>query len=258
MQSTRSTDNLEITVLINGCSDGTANVVKMFSEQYPQVKSIELTLGDKSNAWNQYVYSDLNLDANHYFIDGDNWIPAYSLDKLEDVFDTQSNWAIAPTPIGIKESLRKFMIEHKFISGNCYGVSGEFLSHIISNNFKLPIGFIGDDSLVMYLLQEGVVAGTEVKGIKVVETTGAVVPRTPLSFSTIGFMHRRYKRYALRHIQQEIVYYLGSKKRLSELPDKASDFHSILKELGMAPVFTLCGIQTLYHPYAYYKTKNEK
>jgi glycosyltransferase involved in cell wall biosynthesis len=258
IQSTRNLNNLKITVLINGCSDQTSEVVQIYSKQYPQIKNIEIAMGDKSNAWNRYVYSGIDFGANHYFIDGDNWIPAYSLDKLEKEFDTETNWAIAPTPIGIKESLRQFMIDNKFISGNCYGVSGEFLHHVVSNQFKLPIGFIGDDSLVMYLLQEGAVAGTDVKDVKVIETTGAVVPRVPISIASIRFMHRRYKRYALRHIQQEILYYLGRNNRLDELPDSVDDFHLILKEIGTRPIFSICGIQTLYHPFAYFKTMKQK
>jgi cellulose synthase/poly-beta-1,6-N-acetylglucosamine synthase-like glycosyltransferase len=253
MQSTQRPDLLQVTVLINGCNDRTADVVNALSEMYPQINSVEIGLGDKSNAWNNYVYSGLDFAVNHYFVDGDNWLPALSLDKLEIGFDTSRYWGIAPIPIGIKESLRKFMIEHKFISGNCYGVSGEFLESVVSNDFRIPQGFIGDDSLVMYLLQEGVSANYIVKGVKVVETTGAVIPRVPISISTIGFMHRRYKRYALRHMQQEVLYYLGRNDRLNELPASTSNFRNILKEIGLKPIFVMCGIQTLYHPFAYFK-----
>jgi len=253
LQATQSPERLKITVLINGCNDQTENVVKLLAKKYHQIRYTAISLGDKSNAWNTYTYGDIDLSVNHYFIDGDNWLPAFSLDKLEAEFDTQQYWGIAPTPIGIKESLREFMIRNRFISGNCYGVSGEFMNHVISNGFKLPTGFIGDDSLVMYLLQEGLEPGTVTKDIKVVETTGAIIPRVPLSIATIGFMHRRYKRYALRHIQQEVLYYLGRNNRINELPASIADFKSILKEIGIKPIFVRAGIQTLYHPYAYYK-----
>lgn len=253
IQSSACPELLDICVLINGTTDDTLSEVISLSSKFSQIKYIDIEMGDKSNAWNTYVYSGIDFDINHYFLDGDNWLPAYCLDKLETEFDSELYWGIAPTPIGIKETLREFMIKNKFISGNCYGLTGGFLKDIVFSRFKLPIGFIGDDSLVMYLLQEGVSSKSIVKDIKVVNTTGAVVPRLPLKFGLISFMHRRYQRYAIRHFQQEVLYYLGRKNRLCELPTFTSEFGPILREIGFKSIFVINGIQTLYQPYYYFK-----
>lgn len=253
LESTRSPEKLNIMVLINGTTDSTLEIVKQIAEKFPQIKYMDIAIGDKSNAWNEYVYSGICLTETHYFMDGDNWLPALSLDKLEMEFDTSKDWGIAPSLIGISESLREFSLQHGFLSGGLYGLSGEFLSDIVNNNFKFPVGFIGDDSLVTYLLQEGINSESNVKGIKMVEFTGAVVPRLKLNFSTISLIHTRYKRYAIRHFQQEVLYFLGRENRLDELPRDNPGFKKFFSQMGLRPFTTFQGVQTLYHPYAFFK-----
>jgi len=251
--ATSNPERLRITVLINGTTDTTKSIVVKCCDSFPQISIKDIVLGDKSNAWNEYVYGGINIDENHFFMDGDNWLPAYCLDKLEFEFDTSKFWGLAPIPLGVSEGLREFLLSNGFISGNLYGVSGEFLKAVLETKFRLPVGFIGDDSLVMYMLQEGFEGlgyCAEIKGIKVVENTGPVIPRVKLSFGMLLFMHRRYKRYAIRHFQQEILYYLGRKNMLHELPDQSINLKKYLTKIGVRPYLKICGVQTLYHPYA--------
>lgn len=253
IDATTNPERLRITVLINGTKDATMSIVLRCRERFPQVFVKDIALGDKSNAWNEYVYDDIDIDGNHYFMDGDNWLPSYCLDKLEGEFDTSKYWGIAPIPLGVSEDLRDFLISNKFISGNLYGVSGEFLQATLESRFKLPVGFIGDDSLVMYMLQEGfggLGGSTKTKRIKVIESTGPVIPRIKIGLRVLSFMHNRYKRYAIRHFQQEIFYYLGREGRLGELPINSSDCKKYLSRIGLGPYLKFCGMQTLYHPYA--------
>ncbi|MFT5878201.1 MAG: glycosyltransferase involved in cell wall biosynthesis [Dokdonia sp.] len=257
--SSQAPENILVKVLINGTTDNTRHIIELLQKEYLTLSYIDITLGDKSNAWNTFVYDIDNFNQKFYFLDGDNWLPSYSLDFIDKEFDTAKYSAIAPTPIGVTERLRGELIDRKFISGNFYGVSGDFLKDvIIGNNFKLPIGFIGDDSLVMYLLEEGIQGKEELKGIKVLSSVGPVIPRVKINLGMITFAHNRYKRYALRHFQQEVFYFLARNNRLEDLPEKASDIKNLLFKIGHKPFLSLCGIQTFYHPYAIFKILTAK
>lgn len=252
--STRSPEKLEVKVIINGTRDSTKDIVEKLTYEFPGLSFLDIEMGDKSNAWNVFVYGIQDFKKKFYFLDGDNWLPAYSLDFINEAFDTDIFNAIAPTPIGISESLREMLVRNKFISGNFYGVSGSFLENlVIKHQFKLPIGFIGDDSLVMYLLQEGIGGKDQVKDIKVLQQVGPVIPRVKIDFNTFNFAHSRYKRYAVRHFQQEIFYFLAKNNRLNELPKHAAGLKKFLFKIGPKPFLKLCGVQTLYHPYAILK-----
>ncbi|MBA6357437.1 MULTISPECIES: glycosyltransferase family 2 protein [unclassified Colwellia] len=250
INSTAVPERLEIKVLVNGTTDKTSEIVKTFSIRYPQVKLVELKLGDKSNAWNEYVYSDINPDCNHFFIDGDNWLPAYALDFIEHNWDLSSCWGVACLPIGVSESLRKFLQDYQLISGNCYGVSSDFIHKIREKNFKIPIGFIGDDSVISYLLQEWVTSSNKQGKVQVISLTGPVIPRVKISVGNIKMLHNRYKRYGVRHLQQEIFYLLGRKNNLEQLPPHSVDMKSFLFQIEFKQFFAVSPIQMLYMPYS--------
>ncbi|TRX57935.1 glycosyltransferase [Thalassomonas sp. M1454] len=256
VQATSSPEKLNVKVLVNGCIDDTALLVNNFSKQYPQFQCVEISLGDKSNAWNHYLYSDIDESQFHFFMDGDNWLPALMLDHIESVGMNSNSIGIAMIPIGVSESLRAFLAENRFISGNFYGVSPRFIQEVKRYNFKLPVGYIGDDSLVMYLLEKGFDYKTgldENRIIEVIESSGPVIPRIKISIKNLKMLHTRYKRYALRHFQQEVFYFLAKQNRLDELPEQAELIKKYMFNIGWKPYLSFYGIQTFYHPYAFFK-----
>ena len=215
---------------------------------------VELALGDKSNAWNHYVWECASPAHDHFFLDGDNWLPALALDAVVGEWSSQDHWGLATAPIGIKESLRNTLRDNGWISGNFYGLSAAFVTAVRETKFRIPTGFIGDDSVVMYLLQEGFGDESEARrSVQFVSSTGPVIPRIALSSRNLLMLHKRYKRYALRHFQQEVLYHLARTGRLSDLPEEAAQAKSYLSELGWKPYLTWHGVQTLYHPYAVLK-----
>jgi len=253
INSSSTPERLEITVVVNGTTDNTSQIVKTFSDNYPQVKLLEIKLGDKSNAWNEYVYSDINLDCNHFFMDGDNWLPAYSLDFIEKNWKQDEYWGVACLPIGVSENLRAFLGSLQLISGNGYGVTSEFIKTVRKNNFRIPIGFIGDDSVVSYILQEWHNTSDKQGKVQVISLTGPVIPRVGLSLKNIQMLHNRYKRYAIRHIQQEIFYHLGKQNKIDQLPVHSSNFKNYLLKIKIRKYFSVSPIQILYIPYAFFK-----
>ena len=248
--ATREPTRLDVRVLANGCSDRTVERAAEFCRTHAGFRLDEIALGDKSNAWNHYVHGDIDPDARHYFLDGDNWLPALALDAIESVWDDGRDWAVAPLPIGVAESLRHLLGEHRWISGNFYGVSGEFVSAVRRAEFRLPVGYIGDDSLVSWLLERGLDGNGAPRGVAVVENTGPVIPRVPIDSRNLGMLHRRYKRYALRYYQQEVFYALAGSGRLRELPGDATGIRPHLRALGLRTLLRPQGVQTLYHPWA--------
>ena len=86
--ATRRPEDLRVRVLVNGCRDGTEAIVRAFAQAHPQVEPVVLGLGDKANAWNTYVHGEPTAEANHYFLDGDTWLPPHALDVLERAGET--------------------------------------------------------------------------------------------------------------------------------------------------------------------------
>ena len=250
VSATSKPDMLNVRVLANGCSDRTVELVTEFCSDRTGFALDVIELGDKSNAWNHYVHSDIDLQANHYFLDGDTWLPALALDAIEKTWDESNDWAVAPLPIGVAENLRHFLHKNRCISGNFYGVSGKFITAVRQADFRLPVGYIGDDSLVSWLLQCGFDARGAPQGVAIVHDTGPVIPRVPINFGSLKMLHKRYKRYALRYYQQEVFYALANNGQLQDLPANAAEIHGHLRRLGPRTLFRFQGIQTLYHPWA--------
>jgi hypothetical protein len=58
-------------VIANGCSDNTAEIATNLSKEIPQIRVVELTVGDKCNAWNHFVHELKPRAACYAFMDGD-------------------------------------------------------------------------------------------------------------------------------------------------------------------------------------------
>lgn len=101
-----------------------------------------LALGDKANAWNAYVHGDLPAEANHYFLDGDTWLPPYALDVLEEEFAAADALGLAPVPLGVTEWLRHFLTEYHLVCGTMYGLRGSFLRRLVREQIRMPVGLI--------------------------------------------------------------------------------------------------------------------
>ena len=106
----------------------------------------------------------------------------------------------------------------------------------------------------MYIVETSFNEGQQTQQrVLVVEETGPVIPKLPMNWGTVKLMHNRYKRYAIRHFQQEVLYYLGRENKLNELPAQAKELKKHLFKIGLKALFRLQGLQTLYHPYALVK-----
>ncbi len=115
------------------------------------VRVWDIALGDKANAWNQYVHVLWPAGKIVFFLDGYVRPDPDSLSFLEAGMQSAPE-ALGAT--GIPRSgksaikLRKQMLEKGGIHGNMYCLSGETMANIKRKSFHLPLGIYRTDSIL--------------------------------------------------------------------------------------------------------------
>src|SRR5262245_11355657 len=137
-------------VLNNGSTDETGNLVSTFAKDNNFCKLVTLEMGDKSNAWNIFSH-ELDVKASMYiFMDGDCTVLRDAFDSLELCLKqkpTANAAAAIPTERASKKN-REEMLKTGGLAGNLYALSQDFMERLRERNVRLPIGLIGDDSLL--------------------------------------------------------------------------------------------------------------
>ncbi|WOJ98281.1 glycosyltransferase [Congregibacter brevis] len=252
--ATAHPSDLRITVVINGSTDETHSIVLGLADSELAINIIDIPLADKANAWNTYVHGQIDTSVDHFFMDGDVWLPAGSIDYIKSHWSSDEYAAASPLPIGVSESYRCQLRDNRWLAGAMYGLSSAFLTAIREKEFRLPVGFIGDDSAITYIIETDCLDTQQCKkGIQILPATGPVVPRLGYSLATLRLLHRRFSRYAERHFQQEALYQLGRSASTFDLPRHVRQLAPHIRRLGLKKILAVNGIQTLYQPWAYFK-----
>lgn len=147
--------DLRITVLINGCTDSTPDVVRSLAASHAQVTGVLLPFGDKSNAWNTYVYEIADASSVHFFTDGDVTCSPGALERMQEtLLQSEGAAAIAGMPLAGRhqEQYRRHIREWHWLFGNLYAVRHDQLARIRSAGARLPIGLAGSDHFVSKLM----------------------------------------------------------------------------------------------------------
>jgi glycosyltransferase involved in cell wall biosynthesis len=146
--------SLDVIVLANGCRDHTAAVARAWvpgPDADISVRVAEIARGDKANAWNEFVHR-LSGPADHYvFCDGDCYAEPRAINHLVDALahDPHAQAASALPVTGRSVAMaREAMARQRDLAGNLYALRGEFVQRIRRAGIRLPIGLVGDDSLV--------------------------------------------------------------------------------------------------------------
>jgi glycosyltransferase involved in cell wall biosynthesis len=246
--ASRDPEQIHVKVLINGSTDGTEQIVRDWAASHPNVEPVVIALGDKANAWNTYVYSGIAFDRNLYFLDGDCWLPPYTIDVLEEEFARSAALCIAPLPLNVSDSLRAFLTGRSLPCGTLYGLRGEFLRRLVAAGIRMPVGFIGDDNLVASLVKSDLSDHFEDfdhSRVRVVDRVGPVAHRPPLR-EAIRLQRRRLRRYALRSIQRELLNVYVRKFGLRKMPATAKELYRLWREPGLGFYFRWRGLETPY------------
>jgi hypothetical protein len=190
-------------VLANGCGDDTERLVAGYAARHTPVHLVSIARGDKANAWNEYVHRIAPTARVHFFLDGDCRAAAGALRELAGTLAAtpQANAAAAvPFSGRSREASRRAMIAGAELAGNLYALSGDFVERLKSRHIRLPIGLIGEDSLVGALAKWNLDAASPWQGTRV-----AVAPRAGFHFDSLSIIRpEHWKLYLDRRIRYRI------------------------------------------------------
>lgn len=236
-------------VLANACTDATESAVRRYAEKHPGVQLVSIALGDKANAWNVYVHEVAPESDVHFFIDGDVSACPSALTELNSVLvrHPQANAASALPETGRSVvRTRQVMLEGKEIAGNLYALSGRFVNRIREAKLRMPIGFIGEDSLIGALAKWDLDPNGAWKDDRIVPCAQAgfafesVSPFSPADWKL--YWHRRI-RYSIRSYQIKMLRTALKQAGLVGMPQHIKELYP-----GMVDSFRVGwnGVNTLF------------
>lgn len=226
-----------VVVLANGCRDATEAVVRAYAASHAQVELASIALGDKSNAWNRFVHEYAGRAQAYIFLDGDCLAGAGALPALVSalVAEPQARAAAALPTTGRHGAVTRLrMIEHRDLAGNLYALSADFVDRLRAGGVRLPIGLIGEDSLVGALVKWDLAPGhwREERVVPVPEAGFAFRSLNPRSWHDIRLYFNRRIRYSMRGFQLTMVRALIGEAGLAALPaDIRSAYPGLLDRL---------------------------
>lgn len=222
---------LECFVLANACTDGTAALVRKYAEGRPGVHLVSIELGDKSNAWNVYVHDIAPAAETHFFIDGDVEACPDALAELHAALRAhpQANAAAALPVTGrsLRRGRREMMAGGE-LAGNLYALRGDFVERMRQGGVRLPVGFIGEDSLVGALANWDLDPNGKWDARRVVAAPGAGFRFRSLSWLRPGHWRlywRRRIRYSLRRYQIGMLRPVLKREGIEGMPPGVRDLY---------------------------------
>lgn len=147
--------DLRCIVLANGCTDNTAELARNHAHSRKWIEVKEIAVGDKANAWNLFVHEIAANSEIYFFMDGDCIVQAGAFQELEQAL---AHAPLANAATGIpRRSLTSFggfrrsLLKNPGLAGNLYALPLQFIKRIKLANVRLPVGLVGDDSIVSAL-----------------------------------------------------------------------------------------------------------
>lgn len=212
---------LDITVLANGCTDRTAAIARDFARNCDaaHINVVEISTGDKSNAWNVYVHEVTSRQVPgtvtmHVFADGDIRVEKGALAALAAALastPTPNAAGAMPTTGRDREAWRHRMVSRGTLAGGLYALHADFVARIRQRGIRLPGGLIGEDTLVSILAGQDLRTITDRAGQRALVV---FAPDAGFAFRSLRpwrpgdqkIYLRRLWRYALRSVQFEMLF----------------------------------------------------
>ncbi len=202
----------EVNVICNGCSDNTYQVAERYCQDKTGWHTYEVTLGDKANAWNFAIDLGEGDSLITAFIDGDCTITPESIGSIIKSYEEHPDCyilaGIPKTKGRTTSNTRSVTLKGEALSGNFYALTPLFLDKVYALNFRLPVGLIGDDSLLAWVASHNfkLSNGFSYGFMRGCEGAEFYYHRlTPTSLKNIYQYIRRLHRYSLRHLQQSAI-----------------------------------------------------
>jgi glycosyltransferase involved in cell wall biosynthesis len=220
-------------ILVNGCRDNTALVARALSEADTRIITHELPIGDKANAWNEYVHRLADETCSmHVFLDGDVYPSVGALCALKCALsESPDSYAAAALPASGRSqrgwALR--LMDNHYLSGNLYALSASGLAAFRQAEMRLPIGAKGEDGVITYLLLTDMIGGEDDSH----KYRIAVAPDATFEFNSLGLrVHdwkiykRRLRRYSARHFQKKALYKLLKAHGAHAMPETIDEIYT--------------------------------
>jgi glycosyltransferase involved in cell wall biosynthesis len=224
-------------IINNGSTDDTQLLAEQFCDNKVQWFAHNIVLGDKANAWNLGLYQYATNNVLTIYIDGDCRMTKESIEAFR--VAQQNNpeaYILAAIPLTRGNTTQATItktLQGNALSGNLFALTPLFIQKTRQLHFKLPIGLIGDDSLLAWVsshdfkLSNGIVTG---KLIGVADAKFEYHRLTPTSISNLKLYWRRLHRYSLRHLQQCCIRsFLDEHDEFAQLPEHISMLYPRVK-----------------------------
>lgn len=228
-------------VLANGCSDRTADKARTFCDGKDGWHVAEIELGDKANAWNEYVYNLSGKAKIHFFIDADTRPGPESFNILAHALERNS---YAHAASGVPESgrtaepTRQNILRNHGMPGPLYSIREEFLSRLRAANARLPLGLIGDDIIVPVFVKTNLFQHRELDLSRVVPCSNAVYAYYSLSYARAAHWRlywRRRARNSLRHFQNQLLIPRLRRDGLAAMPTHIEELYTLPEVSAFRP-----------------------
>lgn len=229
--------DVDVFVLANGCTDGTADEVRAAAGLLPWLSLVEIDLGDKANAWNVYVHEVVSADRAraidiHFFTDGDVTLLPHALPRLASALaDVPSAKAAGAMPATgrDRDAWRHRMVENGNLAGNLYALRGSFVEQLRARAIRLPVGLFGEDRFVSWLVSSELDRrdGRDPNPQCVFHAAAEFAFRSlsPARWRDYRIYLRRKWRYTRRELQHEMLMPVLLKHGLSAMPHHIEDLY---------------------------------
>lgn len=234
-------ERLQVHILVNGSTDGTAAIANAFVAVDRRVHVHESMIGDKANAWNDYVHRIAGEADMHVFLDGDIVPCPVSFNALAiSLAANPKAYAAAALP-GSGRSRRAWsrrLVANRYLSGNLYALSGAGLEAIRKRAIRMPFGAKGEDGLLAYLLLTDLKAGRDDSHReRIAVSAGAFFEFDSLGLNArdLATYRKRLKRYSERHFQKQILYRRLKEGGVAAMPENIYDIYTEDATARLAP-----------------------
>lgn len=228
----RDEADLVVHVLINGCTDRTADIVRARAAVDPAIRPVVIDRGDKANAWSHYVHNVAPPAASvHVFTDGDMEVAKGSITAFLSSFDAKPKAnACAAIPLSGRQraELLSDLRNRYGMHGNLYALRDSFVMRVRRMGVRLPFGLFGEDGVVCGLVQCDLDPRQPWDKDRMTWSEEAGYRFETLSFFRPGhwrIYRNRRRRYALRWQQGSMLWALLSEKGIEAMPAHVIDLY---------------------------------
>lgn len=244
-------------VLCNGSRDRTRDLVASFARNYTFCNLIEIEVGDKANAWNVFCH-ELGIDAGMYiFMDGDCRAGPDAFEALAACLESQDrvNAAAGLPDRGCSRGEREAMLTEGGLAGGLYALSRGFVDRVRKLGVRLPVGLIGDDSLIGTLAYWDLEPRNEWDKSRIACCEAASFHFDRLSLLSVQDARlylRRKVRYSLRYFQNQMLRsrlkawgLAGIPEHVRQLYAEAPSELTVLKWRGLDTLFDYLALRRI-------------